>query len=186
VLAEYIADSLPILFQVPFDCLPDVVIIAQPIALDHMQGFCVRRAEQVDHCIGVIGAHADGIDHQRVTLVVADGIPVPGRRHRRRMRLVQAHPANFVILTIQDRYLVRLLNHLHLYTLENKRHRFGPALVGRVRIGDAGERNFAEPLYELRRPGLQDRIGVVPDQLIIVAHPMPVLARRQSRRTAEG
>src|SRR5215470_6803182 len=100
------------------------------------------------------------------------------------MRLVQAYPANFVILTVQDRDLVRLLNHLHLYTLENERHRFGPALVGRVRITNAGERNFAELLYDLRRPGLQDRIGVVPDQLIIVADPLPFLARRQSRRTA--
>jgi hypothetical protein len=40
---------------------------------------------------------ADGVDHQRVALVMADGIPIPRRRYLRRMRLVHAHVADFMI-----------------------------------------------------------------------------------------
>jgi hypothetical protein len=54
--------------------------------------------------------------------------------------------------------------------LENERYRMWPALVRGVRIGDAGERKFAELLDDLRSPGLQNRIGVVADQLVVVAH----------------
>ena len=86
------------------------------------------------------------------------------------MRLVQAHPADLVILAEQHHDLVRQLQHLHGHMLEQERHGLGPALVRRARIGHAGERKLALLLHDIRRPGLQDRIGVVADQLAVVAH----------------
>jgi len=38
---------------------------------------------------------------------MADGIPMPGRRHLRRMRLVHAHAADFMILVEKHHDLVR-------------------------------------------------------------------------------
>jgi hypothetical protein len=102
-----------------------------------------------------------GVDHQGVTLVMADGIPVPGRRQLRWMLLVHAHVADFVILVEEHHGLVRQLEHPHCHVFEKERHRFRPAGVGRVRIGHAGEREFALFPHNLRRPGLQNRILVI-------------------------
>jgi hypothetical protein len=67
------------------------------------------------------------VDHQRVAFVMADGIPIPGWRHARRMRLVHTHVADFVIVGIEDRDLVRLLEHLHPDIPQNEGHPSGPA-----------------------------------------------------------
>ena len=42
------------------------------------------------------------IDHQRIAFVMADGIPIPGRRHLRRMRLVHAHIADLMIVDVEE------------------------------------------------------------------------------------
>src|SRR5262249_32975787 len=70
--AENIAGKQPILPYISLDCVLHVVVIAQPIAFDHMQSICIWRAEQVDHRIRPISPDADGVDYQRVALVMAD------------------------------------------------------------------------------------------------------------------
>jgi hypothetical protein len=71
--------------MVPFQRVFHVLVIAQPIALDDVQLVAIGRTEQVDHPIIAVGLDGDGLDHQRVALVMADGISVPGGLHRRRM-----------------------------------------------------------------------------------------------------
>jgi hypothetical protein len=63
-----------------------------------MQLLGVRRAKQVDHGKRTIGPNADGVDHQRVAFVMADGIAMPRWPHLRRMRLIHAHASDFMIL----------------------------------------------------------------------------------------
>jgi hypothetical protein len=70
-----------------------------------------------------------GVDHQCVAFIMPDGIPIPGRRHVRRMRLVHAHMTDFMIIGIQNGDLVRALDHLHSNVPENKRQASGPTLV---------------------------------------------------------
>src|SRR5205085_11021766 len=69
-----------------------LIIIEEPIALDNMQGWGLRRAEPVDH-----GKRprldGDGVDDQSVAVVMTDGITVIGRRDLRRMRAIHAHNA---------------------------------------------------------------------------------------------
>jgi hypothetical protein len=59
------------------------------------------------------------------------------------MGRIDGHLADFVVFVEQERDLVRLLQHRHSHVLEDERHRFGPTLVRRVRIGNAFERNLA-------------------------------------------
>jgi hypothetical protein len=49
------------------------------------------------------------VDHQRVALIIADRIPIPGRPRRDGMLLVHAHMADFVVLVVEYGDLVRLL-----------------------------------------------------------------------------
>jgi hypothetical protein len=60
------------------------------------------------------GRSADphGVDHQRVAFKMAHRIPIQGRLHLRGMRLVHAYLAEFMILFVQKRDLVRLLQQL--------------------------------------------------------------------------
>src|SRR5215831_1675165 len=97
------------------------------------------------------------------------------------MGLVEADPAQ-LIAVVQHYDPIRLLYHLHEKLLVNERHPEGPTLVRRIRIRNAGERDFAEFLYHRCRPGLQDRTFVIPDQLVVVAD--TDLAGRQGGRTA--
>jgi hypothetical protein len=116
---------------------------------------------------------AQGVDHEWVALVMPDGMPVPGRRRLCRMRLVYTHVADFMIVRIENRDLMRLLEHLHSKVSENERHALGPTLVARSRIGHAGLRYLAVLLHGFRRMALQDRIGVIADRLIGAAHAVP-------------
>jgi hypothetical protein len=56
---------------------------------------------------GTTSARSYGVDHQCVAFVMADGIPIPGRRHARRLRLIHAHVADFMIVGIQQGDLAR-------------------------------------------------------------------------------
>jgi hypothetical protein len=116
---------------------------------------------------------------------MADRIPIPGRLHLRRMRLIHAHASDIRPLVVNDRDLVRLLEHLHSEVLVDIRHGFGPTLVGRTRKSHARQRDFAVLLHDCGRPWFQDRIGVIADQLVVVAHavaPRSVRHRAGSRR----
>jgi hypothetical protein len=99
---------------------------------------------------------------------MADGIPIPGRRDLRRMILVHAHMAHFRALAIDHQNAVRSLEDLHQEIPENVRHAARPTLVARRRIAFAGHRDFTVLLHDLGRPGLQDRIGVITDELLEV------------------
>ena len=134
-----------------------------------MQAFGVRGAERVDHGIpSKLDAH--GIDHQVLTFITADGIPVPGRPHLCRMRHIHPHLSKLMIERIEDRDFVWPLDNLHAKREGNKRQSFGPTLVAGRWIAFAGQRNLAEFLHHFRRPGLQDRIGVIADQLKIITN----------------
>ncbi len=78
------------------------------------------------------------------------------------MRLIHAHLAKFI--PIKDGDLIRLLEHQHCNAVEDVGNRFGPTLYGRARRAGAAQLHFAVLLHGLRRPGLQDRIGVIADQ----------------------
>src|SRR5882672_12591559 len=100
---------------------------------------------------------------------MAHGIAVPGRGHLRRMRLVQAHVADLMIVAIKDGDLVRLLQQLRWAIRKNERHPCRPTLVARVRIAYAIEPEFTVPFHDLHRLRFQDRIGVVAGKLEDVA-----------------
>ena len=66
------------------------------------------------------------------------------------------------------------LNHLDADVPKNERHASRPTLVARGRIGQhAGERYVPVLLYHISRLGFQDRIGVIADQLVVVAAAVP-------------
>src|SRR5882757_331390 len=77
---------------------------------------------------------------------------------------------DLMIVGIKDGDLVRLLQDLDCTTRKNKRHTSGPTLVARAREAHSGQRYFADLLHDLRRPRLQDRIGVIADEFEEVAH----------------
>lgn len=109
---------------------------------------------------------ADGIDDQHVAFVMADRIPVPGRRDHRGMRLVHADMAHFMIVRIEDLDLVLVLHDLHSDIPEHERHAAGPTLVARRRVGHSCEREVSVPLYDARRFRLQDRIASTLSSLV--------------------
>ena len=88
------------------------------------------------------------------------------------MRLVQAHAAHFVAVAVDHRDLVRLLQHLHQEIPEDVRHALRPALVAGGWIALPRQRDFAVLLHDFRRRGLEDRVGVIADQLAEVRHPV--------------
>ena len=150
-----------------------------------MQLAGIRRAEQVDHGKRPICPDADRVNHQRIAFIMADRIAVPRRRHLRRVRRIEADLTDFMILIENHHNSIGQLQHLHGHVLEQERHRLRPALVRRIGEGHAGERKIALLLDHRRGPGLQDRIGVVPDQLAIIAGAL-IVARPVGHRTGAG
>src|SRR5215467_10173305 len=98
-----------------------------------MQSLSEWRAVPIDH-----GKRSDldpnGVDDQRVAFIMADRISIPGWRHIRRMRLVQAHLAELMIKGIKNGDFGRSLENLHSKICNNERHLLGPTLVARGRI----------------------------------------------------
>ncbi len=122
----------------------------------------MRCAVQIDH-----GERPDldphGVDHQGIAFVMANGISIPGWCHVHGMRLIHAHAADFISIGIEDRDLVRLLEHLHSDICKNQRHAFRPTLSARVRNMRAAQLYFSVLLYDLCRLRFQNWIGVVAD-----------------------
>src|SRR5580700_2929814 len=107
------------LFCGPFYCFHRGLIIKQPVTFDKVKGFSVGRAEPVDHGKpSDLDAH--GIYHQFVALIMANGIPIPRRRHLRWMRLIHAYLTELMIKGVKDSDLVRLLKHLHSTIYRNE------------------------------------------------------------------
>jgi hypothetical protein len=105
---------------------------------------------------------------------MANGITVPGRRHRRGMRGIHAHMADFMIVRIDDDDLVRLLDQLHADIPNDKRDASRPTLPARARGRHPARFDLAELPDELRCLWLQDRVGVIADKPIEVAGAAPV------------
>ena len=83
-------------------------------------------------------------------------------------RLDQDLPV-ILIVRIEDRDLVRLLQHLDLKIPKDVGHGIEQTLVVRIRECLARPRDFAELLDDIGGPRLQDRAGGIADQLIEVA-----------------
>src|SRR5580692_10089417 len=98
-----------------------------------MQALSVGRAEPVEHR-KPSDLDAYGIYNQLVPFIMADGIPIPGRRHLCRMRRVHAHLTELMIEGVKEGDFVRLLEQLHSIIGKNERHSFGPTLIARSRI----------------------------------------------------
>src|SRR5579862_5809934 len=81
-----------------------------------------------------------------------------------RMRLVHPHVTELMIEGIEDRDLPRLLQDLHPVIGKNEGQLFGPTLIAGGWKAHACRGNFAELLYDIGRPRLQDRIGEIADQ----------------------
>src|SRR5947208_15699371 len=99
------------------------------------------------------------------------------------MRLVHADLAEFMILFVNERELVRPLQHLEPKILVNEWYGLWPALVGRARSNLAGQRDVAVLLDGFGRPRLQDRIAVVADQVVVVAGALESRLVRHRRGT---
>src|SRR5215471_11570240 len=144
----------------------------------------MRRAVPVDHGIPR-DLDAYGIDDQRVAFIAAHGIAVPGRFHLCGMRLVHAHVADLMIVSIKDDDLVRQLHQLRWAIRKNERHPYGPTLVARVRIAYALQPKLSVAFHDLRRLGLEDWVGVIAGKLEDIAGAVgaagPVDQRRGTR-----
>src|SRR5258708_39115267 len=101
------------------------------------------------------------------------GMSVPARRQGRWMRLVQAYMTALMIIGVGNRDFVRLLEHLYSDIPKNEWYPAGPTLITRGRIGHAAQSDFAGFFHHLRCFGLQNRIGVITDQLVVIAHAVP-------------
>src|SRR6516162_8828624 len=125
-----------ILLGVPFESLFGGCVIDHPISFDDVQSRCVRSAIPVDH-----GPRSDldpyRVDDQHIAFIVPHRIPIPGRRHLRRMRLVQAGLTDLMIVIIEARDLVRLLHQLRCPTRKGERDASWPTLGARSGIADA-------------------------------------------------
>ena len=87
------------------------------------------------------------------------------------MALVHARVANFVIVVVKDRDLVRLLEYLDAdVILENVRHWLWPTLVARCRRRRPAQLDLTEPLHGLGRLRLQYRTCVIADHFVGVAY----------------
>src|SRR5713101_840856 len=97
-----------ILSAASLPCFPRGFVIDEPITFHHVQGLSVRRAVLING-----GKRPDlkshGVDYQGVAFVMAHRIPIPGSRHLRRMRRIHAYTSDFMILLVEHRDLVRLL-----------------------------------------------------------------------------
>src|ERR1700722_1307087 len=84
------------------------LIVDETVALDHVQGRRIGSAETVNRPVRPdLDPH--GVDDQRVAFVVADRIPVHGGDHLGGMGLVQPHLAEVVVVRVNERDLVGLL-----------------------------------------------------------------------------
>src|ERR1700686_750253 len=125
-----------VLLSTTLPCCPRGFVIDQTVSFDHVQSLGERRGVLVDGGKRP-NLESHGVDHQCVAFVMAHGIPVPGWRHLRGMRLVHAHTPNFMIFVVKHCDLVGLLQQCHCRVRENKGHPFRPALVAWTWIAHA-------------------------------------------------
>ena len=105
--------------------------------------------------------HADSVNHQCVAFIMADGITKPGRSYLPRMGLVETHLTHLMIKDIEDRYFVRLLQHLHAEIPKHKWHAARPTFVRRIGRRMTAKLDFTMFFHRFRRLRPQNRIGEV-------------------------
>src|SRR6185503_5650090 len=110
----------------------------------------------------------------------ADRIAVPGWRHARGVLRIHANVPDLMIVLIDDDDLVGLLEHLHAER-EHEWYAVRPTLVARIVKAVKGDRLFAELLDPRRSLRLQNRIGVIADQLLDIVHPVAPRSVRERR-----
>src|SRR5258706_5288141 len=98
------------------------------VALDDMQRFGVRRAIAVERR-EMRNRNADRVDDKRVTLIMADGVTVPGGRDLNWMGGVQTGVTNLRAMRVHQHDLILLLQDVQLLIAENIRRWLGPALI---------------------------------------------------------
>jgi len=94
---------------------------------------------------------------------------VPARNDVLGMPRVKPHMTHLLIFGIHDCDLMRLLQELHLLTLQDVRRRHRPALVGRVGGRSASKLDFPMSPDGIDGIRLQDRVGIIADKRIQVA-----------------
>src|SRR6185369_6981625 len=147
---------------------------------DDVQRFGMGRAIPINHGI-LPDLYADGVDDERVALIVTDGVAVPGRGDLRRMRLVHAHMTDLAVVLIEDHDLVARLHDLRRAIRKYERRALEPTLVVRVRIAHA-YRAYTVLFHDLRGLRLQNRIRVIADELEAVAGPVRAARTVDERR----
>ena len=65
-----------VFLEIAVDLVLGLLVVDEAVAFDHVQLLAERRAVHVEHRVAV-DLYADGIDHQRVAFIAADGIAVP-------------------------------------------------------------------------------------------------------------
>src|ERR1051326_8734285 len=101
-----------------------------------MQRRSLRRAVPVHHREGA-WLDGYGIDHQRVALIMADGVAIIGRFHIGWMLRMHADLADLMIELIDDRDPVGLLEHRHS-NRQNEGYPVGPTLIARIVKAEIG------------------------------------------------
>ena len=99
-----------------------------------------------------------------------------------RMRLVQAHMADLVIVVIKNRDLVRLLENLYPSINKHEGQSFRPTLVAGVGSGGTAYLDFAVLFYCLGSLRLQDGIAVIANDPTAVAGAAHYRPRTRKRR----
>ena len=101
------------------------------------------------------------------------------------MVLVQADRAGILVVLIDDRDLVALLQQLDIEIPENIGHRILHALIVGIGIRLSGKRDFTALSDDLGRFGLQNGVRVIAHELEAVAGavrtPLPIDERRGTR-----
>jgi hypothetical protein len=129
----------------------------------------VRRPERINNRhLG--GLQTDGVNDERITLVMADRFPVPGGCRVVRMITVKPNPTHLVIALIDDDDPIVRLHELNLfeqvYDLWYARRPAG--IVRRVDMVSA-DFGFCIFLHDLACPRLQDRIVEISSPDVVCA-----------------
>jgi len=115
-------------FFAALEGLDSHLVIDQTVALHDMHGFALRRAPDINHG-NRAGFDPEGIDHERIALIMANGIAQPGWDEGRRMLRIQPDMTRLRRVLIQDDDLMFLLEQCDLLRIQDVRHRLRRALV---------------------------------------------------------
>jgi len=85
VYSNYSTQKPKILFRISFQCFFRGFVVDQPVTFHNMECLSVRGAIPIDHGERSVGLDPNRVYYQRITLVMANRVPIPGRRDVLRM-----------------------------------------------------------------------------------------------------